>query len=154
RSEMNVIARRLATAVYGYPRSSARMFASNPETGVAAVPLHDDTVGAVRPALLVIFCAVSCLLLIACLNLANLLGARAASRGREFAVRRALGASRARLAVQAMAEVAPVLAMGGTIGVAAAWWGIAAFLPFAPATLPRVESVGVNGPVLTFSVAM
>src|SRR5262249_51275661 len=63
RSEMDVIARRLAAPVYGFPRSAERMFASSSETGVAVVPLHDDTVGAVCPALLVIFCAVSCLLL-------------------------------------------------------------------------------------------
>jgi putative ABC transport system permease protein len=98
--------------------------------------------------------AVSCLLVIACLNLANLLGARAASRTREFTVRQALGASRARLMVQALAEVVPVLAIGGLAGVAAAKTAVAAFVPIAPSTLPRVESIAVNGPVLVFSGAI
>ena len=97
--------------------------------------------------------AVSCLLLIACFNLAGLLGTRAASRAREFTVRLALGASRGRLTLQAMAEVAPVLALGGIAGVAGARLAVAAFVPIAPAALPRVDSIEVNGAVLAFSIA-
>jgi predicted permease len=143
-SEMDTIARRLEAA---YP-------ASNRETGVEVVALLADVVSPVRPALLVLLGAVGCLLLIACLNLSSLLGARALSRAREFAVRRALGASRGRLAAQALAEVTPILALGGALGVAAAVWAVQAFIPLAPVALPRVESIGVHAPVLAFSVAM
>jgi putative ABC transport system permease protein len=143
-SGMDTIARRLEAA---YP-------ASNREVGVEVVPLLADVVNPVRPALLVLLGAVGCLLLIACLNLSSLLGARALSRTREFAVRRALGASRGRLAAQALAEVTPILALGGALGVAAAVWTVKAFIPLAPVGLPRVESIGVHAPVLAFSVAM
>jgi putative ABC transport system permease protein len=143
-SEMDTIAKRLSAT---YPNT-------NPNTGVAVVPMLDSTVEPVRLALYTVFAAVTCLLVIACLNLASLLGARMTSRSREFAVRLALGASRGRLALQAVAEVAPVLLAGGVLGIAAAAWGVAAFIPLAPTTLPRVESIGVNGPVLAFSIVM
>ena len=143
-TEMDTIARRLEAA---YP-------ASNTGVRVEVLPLLEESVSAVRPTLYVMLAAVSCLLAIACLNLANLLGARAASRTREFTVRQALGASRARLTLQALAEVVPVLATGGLAGVAAANAAIAAFVPIAPATLPRVESIAVNGPVLAFSAGI
>lgn len=99
--------------------------------------LLEESVGPVRQGLYVMLAAVSCLLLIACFNLAGLLGTRAASRRREFTVRFALGASRGRLALQAMAEVAPVLAMGGIAGIAGASYAVAAFVPTAPPGLPR-----------------
>jgi putative ABC transport system permease protein len=108
--------------------------------GVGLGPLLDDSVRQVRPALYVLFSAVGCLLLIACLNLSNLLGARAAARQREFALRLSLGASRGRLLVQAVAEIIPLLGIGGVIGIVAAWFAVQAFLPIAPSTLPRVET--------------
>lgn len=143
-SEMNTISTRLEGA---YP-------ASNREIGVRVVPLMDEAIQVVRPALYVLLGAVSCLLLIACLNLSNLLSARAATRAREFAMRVALGASRTRLALQAIAEVAPVLAIGGAAGVVLAAWAVRAFIPLAPAALPRVESIEISGPVLAFSAAI
>ena len=143
RGDMDAIGRRLAVA---FPAVGA--------TGIEVIPLLEDAVGAVRPALFVLLGAVSSLLLIACLNLANLLGARAASRSREFALRLAMGASRVRLALQAVAEVVPVLILGGILGVSAAAWGIAAFVPLAPASLPRAESIAISVPVLLFSAAM
>ena len=112
--DMDAIARRLAVA---FPTPLGT-------TGIEVIPLLEDAVGAVRPALYVLVGAVSCLLLIACLNLANLLAARTASRSGEFALRLALGASRARLVLQAMAEVVPILVLGGILGVVAAAWGI------------------------------
>ena len=145
--EMDVIAKRLANT---YPATAGIGIIK----GVEVVPLLEQTVGAVRPTLYVLFGAVSCLLLIACLNLANLLGARAASRAREFAVRLALGASRTRLALQAVAEVAPIVLLGGALGVAAAMAGVAAFVPLAPATLPRTETIAVSLPVLLFSTGL
>jgi putative ABC transport system permease protein len=143
-TELDTLAARLAQA---YP-------ASNRELGFELAPLRDDSVRGVRPALYVLLGAVSCLLLIACLNLANLLGVRAAGRSREFAVRLALGASRGRLALQALAEVAPVLLIGGVLGVAGAGGAVAAFIPAAPPGIPRLDTIGVNVPVLAFTIAM
>jgi putative ABC transport system permease protein len=143
-SEMDAIAKHLSIA---YPKT-------NPQTGVTVEPLLESTVGTVRAALYSIFGAVTCLLIIACLNLANLLGARASGRSKEFAVRLALGASRGRLALQALAEVAPVLLVGGALGVVVAAWAVAAFVPLAPQTLPRAESIEINGSVLAYSIAM
>jgi putative ABC transport system permease protein len=136
-SEMSTICERLA-----------RQFPDNRDVGVHVVPMPDDAVATVRPALYVLLSAVTCLLLIACLNLSNLLGARAAARHREFALRLSLGASRGRLVLQAIAEVMPLLAIGGLIGIVGAWWAVRAFIPLAPASLPRIEAVGMSGTVL------
>lgn len=69
-------------------------------------------------------------------------------------MRLALGASRGRLTLRALSEVAPVLAIGGVAGVAAAKWAVAVFVPIAPAALPRVDGIDVNAPVLAFSIAI
>ncbi|MGH9386614.1 MAG: ADOP family duplicated permease [Vicinamibacterales bacterium] len=142
-SEMDTIGARLASA---YP--------FNKEMGVTfeVVQLHGDLVAGVGPALYVMLGAVVCLLLIACLNLSSLLGARAAAQRREVAVRLALGATRGRVALQSLAESIPLLLVGGILGVAIATWAVAAFLPLAPANLPRVENIQVSGAVLTVSV--
>jgi predicted permease len=95
-----------------------------------------------------------CLLAIALLNLANLLATRAISRGREFEVRLALGATRTRLALEALADVVPMLALGGIGGVVAATMAVAAFVPIAPPALARFDGITVNGPVLVFSVVV
>jgi predicted permease len=143
-AEMDAIARRLET---DHP-------ATNRGVRFEVLPLLEESIRGVRPTLYLMLAAVSCLLIIACLNLAGLVGTRAASREREFTVRRALGASHARLTLQALAEVAPVLALGGLAGIAGARVAIAGFVPIAPATLPRVESIAVNGPVLAFSIGI
>jgi putative ABC transport system permease protein len=143
-SEMDVVAARLATA---HPES-------NRDVGVEVVGMLDDAVQPVRGALFLLLGAVLCLVLIACLNLTNLLGARARSRGREFAVRLALGASRRRLVLQALAEVVPVLVTGGLLGMGLAAVAVAAFIPLAPATLPRAASIELSAPVLAFSASL
>jgi putative ABC transport system permease protein len=141
--EMDVIARRIA-----------RKFPTTNEIQmVSVVPLHEQTVGEVRRTLFVLLGAVTCLLVIACLNLASLLAARTAARAREFAVRLALGASRGRLALQSIAEVIPIVGVGGMLGVATASTAVAAFVPLAAVTLPRTENIAVNVTVLLFSVA-
>ena len=137
---------------------SAQLETAHPGTNrgvrLEVLPLIEESIGGVRVALYTILAVVCCLLLIACLNLAGLLATRAATREHEFAVRLALGASRGRLALQALAEVAPVLLVGGVAGVLAGQYAIAAFVPMAPAALPRVDRIGLNLPVLGFSGAV
>lgn len=119
---------------------------------VLVEPLIDITVAApIRMALYVLLGAVGCLLLIGCANLANLLFARALVRGRELTVRAALGAGRGRLLLQSLTELLPILLIGGALGVALAIWVVDLLIPFMPARMPRVEAIGVNGPVLAFS---
>jgi putative ABC transport system permease protein len=143
-ADIDGIARKLASE---FPKT-------NNQTSVEVVPMLEDIVGGVRRTLYVLLGAVSCLLLIACLNLANLLAARSAARAHEFAVRLALGASRTTLAVQAVAEAIPIVAAGGAVGIALARLGVAAFVPVAPPGLPRLESIAISFPVLIFSVAI
>ena len=137
---------------------AARLEAEYPNTNrgvrLEVLPMREESVRVVRPALYVLLAAVASLLLIACLNLASLVATRAAGRTNEFAVRLALGASHSRLTVLAVAELVPVLVLGGIFGVAAATLAIAMFIPVAPAALPRIDSIEMNGPVLLFSMAV
>ncbi|MES2178255.1 MAG: ABC transporter permease [Gemmatimonadota bacterium] len=142
--ELDVIATRLAME---HP-------ATNRDRGVIAEPMLASAIRDVQPALVALLAASSCLLVIACLNLSNLLAARAAARSGELALRLALGASRQRLVAQAIAEVTPVLALGGMIGVAAAVFLVRAFVAAAPPNMPRLESISVSTPVILVSLAV
>jgi len=121
--------------------------------GVNIVPLHEQVVGGVRQALLVIFGAVGFVLLIACANVANLLLARATDREQEMAVRAALGAGRARIARQLMAESLVLAGAGGVLGVVFSWWAVDALLALGPA-IPRIGAIAVDGRVLAFALAL
>lgn len=146
RGEATALARRLGNAYHPMTWSAGADFTVD--------AMLDDVVDAVRPALRLLLGAVSLLLIIACVNLSTLFGARATARRSEFAVRRALGASRARLVAQAIAEAVPVLAIGGALGVVVAQWAVHAFVASAPAGLPRVESIALNGPVIGYSLVL
>lgn len=117
-------------------------------------PLRDVLVGPVRPALLLMWGAVGLLLLIACVNVANLLLARSISRQREFALRAALGASRVRMVRQALTESLMLSVPGGALGVIAAWSGIHALHALAPLKVPRIDESGINSLVLGFTVGI
>ena len=114
--------------------------------------LQEDIVGQSRRGLLVLLGAVGAVLLILCVNLANLSLARAAGRARESAIRTALGAGRAQLVRQTLTESLVLALAGGILGIALAAWGVPLLLGAAPLDLPRLGEVSLDGRVLGFAV--
>ena len=113
-----------------------------------------DVIGDVGPVLWLLFGAAGLVLLIACANVANLFLVRAEGRQQEFAIRSALGASRARLAGGLLAESSMIGVAGGVLGVALAWAGLRMLVTTAPAGLPRLHEIGLNPVVLLFTLGI
>ena len=141
RADMDSVAREQAI---DYPKSNGGM-------GITTISLLQDLVGDRKPILLILLGAVGFVLLIACVNVANLLLARATGRARELAIRLALGASRGRIIRQLLTESVLVALAGGALGLAIAAWGTGAMLKLLPEALPRMDEIGVDGRVLAFT---
>ena len=137
---------------------AGRMEAAYPEAdkdrGIAVTPLKQEIVSHIRPFLLVLLAAVGFVLLIACVNVANLLLARSTRRAREFAIRTALGATQGRVIRQLLTESVLLALGGGALGMALASWGTMAGLAILPSTLPRAADVRVDPRVLGFTAAI
>ncbi len=143
-ADMNVIAGRLARQ---FPDTDGAFH-------ITVQPLHEEIVGRSRTTLMVLFCAVWLVLLSACVNVANLLLARAAARSREMAVRGAVGAGRWRIARQLLAESLLLAAVSSAAGIMIAQAGIVALGKFGPDQLPRLQSVRLDGHVLLFTIGL
>ena len=144
RAQMDVLAASLARE---YP-------ATNTDVGVYVEPMLGPITEAIRPAIWLLLAAVGTLYLVGCVNLADLLLARATGRQREFAIRRALGATRMQLLRQSFMETIPIALAGAAIGVLGANWLLAALVPLLPSTMPRVEEVAIQTPVLLFTTLL
>lgn len=140
-AELDVIAQRLAS--------------SNPDLWknlqLRTMPLLEHEVGKTRPTLYLLLGAVGFLLLIACINVANLLLARASGRQREIALRVALGAGRSRVVRQLLAESVLLAVIGGILGILLAYWSMGVLLTFAPGDLPRLNEIHLDWFALQFS---
>lgn len=118
------------------------------------VPMHEHVTGKARTLLLVLLSAVGLVLLIACANVANLLLARATTRYRELAIRKALGASRWQVIRQLLTESLLLSVIGGVSGTLLAWWGLELLLSISPADIPRRNEIGIDLPVLGFTLGL
>lgn len=141
---MNEVQHRLAVA---YPTDDGG-------TDIHLQSVRDDAVGQVQRALWTVFGAAGLILLLACVNVAHLLLARLSARERELAVRRALGAHRGRVARQLVTESVLLGLVGGAAGIGVAFIAKRALMAFAPADMPRLETVSIDGRTLTFALVL
>jgi putative ABC transport system permease protein len=135
------------------PGLSRKMF-DEAQIGPQVRPLSQDVIGDVGRVLWILVGTVGIVLLIACANVANLFLVRAEGRQQEIAVRTALGASRIRLARELLTESVALALAGGALGLLLAWAGIGLLARLAPAGLPRIDEIGIDPLVLTFTLAI
>jgi putative ABC transport system permease protein len=143
-ADMDRVSRNLADTYPGTNRNNSAKL----------IPLKERMVGDVRSLLWLLFGAVGFVLLIACVNVGNLLVARSTGRTREFAIRAALGAGKGRLLRQSLTESTLLALAGGGLGLAVAAWSTKAALSALPTALPRAQEVGLDGRVLVFTLAV
>jgi putative ABC transport system permease protein len=122
--------------------------------GAILTPITEEMLGSTRPALLVLLGAVGVVLLIACANVATLLLAQAAQRRRETAVRLALGASRWRILRERLLETLVLSVLGAAAGLVLAAWATGAIVALAPADIPRLDTLRIDGRVLAFTTGL
>lgn len=157
---LSVVARLKVGATLPGARAEMAMISSRLEqqhtvnTGHSAnlFPLYGEVVGPVRSALYIIFGAVGVVLLIACVNVANLLLVRGAGRQKEIAIRSALGANRSRIVSQLLAESILLAFLGGTFGLLLAVWGTDLLIAISPADTPRLSEIKMDRSVLGFTI--
>ena len=142
--DLNVIARTPVQEFSRPPHASL-------DSGLIINSLQDDMTSGVRPALLAILGAVLLVLLIACVNVTNLLMARGAQRRGEFVMRAALGATRVRLIRQLLTESLLLAIIGGVLGMVVAAFGVSALVALSPPGLPRASAISVDGTVFVFA---
>ena len=144
RADMDSIANQLAEA---YPKEDK-------DSGITVMSLKESMIGEIKPFLLVLLAAVGFVLLIACVNVANLVLARSTGRAREFAIRSALGASARRVLRQLLTESTLLALAGGALGLLLASWTLQGVLSLVSETLPRAQGVRLDGRVLFFTLAI
>jgi predicted permease len=142
-SDMDVIAARIA-----------KQYIDDQHEGIRVTSLYDSLVGGVRPALLVLLGAVAAVLLIACVNVSNLLLVRAAARRKEMAMRSALGAGGPRLIRQLLTESVMLSIAGGLAGLVLAEVAVTILRSAAPASIPRIQNLTIDGGVLGFTAGL
>ena len=131
-----------------------RAVQTNEELGALITPLQEQITGHTRQSLMLLLAAVGAVLLIVCVNVANLLLARAAARRRELAIRAAIGAGLGRLVRQMLTESLLLAGIGGALGVVFARWALAAIVLSAPVEIPRLEQARMDPRVLAFALAL
>lgn len=145
-TELDLIASRMAQSSASSPTGAANR--------IDVVPLLDQVVGDVRARLWMLLAAAALMLVVACMNAANLLLARAASRRRELAIYAAIGANRRRLVTKLLSESLLLGLTAGAVGLGFAWVGLTLLRYVAPANLPRLNEVGLDGGILIFAVGL
>ena len=146
-SDLNTLAKQ-------FMRDYPEIYGGRDPLVAVVTPLPEQLLGRTRPYLLALLGAVGFVLLIACVNVANLLLARGEARRKELAIRTALGASRSRLARQVFTESVVYAFVGGMLGIVLAWWGQRLLRAAAPESMPRLGEVTLDAGVLAFAIVV